>query len=298
MLNILDLHPGPYASVQSTRERLADLAFEGFELTPAGACLGAEVRGVDLGKPLPPDLAKELRRALVEFKVLFFRDQDIDVRAQGEFASLFGELEEHPFLPSNTDEPHVIRFEKSEETRGVENMWHSDVSWRRVPSFGSVLRAIEIPPLGGDTLWADMEAAYEDLTDEWKARIEGKLAVHDFANSFGAAMDPETRAKHREQYPPAEHPVVRTHPESGRRCIYVNGVFTSHIVGVSEQESDEILSHLYAQAHVPEYHVRFCWSPGAVAIWDNRSTQHYASSDYYPQRRVMERVTIIGDRPA
>ena len=175
---------------------------------------------------------------------------------------------------------------------------HSDVSWRLDPSFGSVLRAIEVPPIGGDTLWADMEAVYEGLSDEWKARIEGLTAVHDFLNSFGQVMDAETRAKKREEYPPAEHPVVRTHPESGRRCIYVNGVFTSHIVGVSEAESDEILSHLYAQALVPEYQVRFTWGAGDVAIWDNRSTQHYASSDYYPLRRVMERVTIIGDRPA
>jgi len=188
MLNILDLHPGPYPAVQNTRERLSELRFDGFDLVPAGACLGAEVHGVDLGETLAPNLAKELRRALVEHKVLFFRSQDIDVEAQGEFAGLFGELEVHPFLPSNTTHSHVIRFEKSEETRGVENMWHSDVSWRLDPSFGSVLRAIEVPPIGGDTLWADMEAAYEGLT-----------AVHDFLNSFGQAMDAETRARKREE---------------------------------------------------------------------------------------------------
>jgi len=283
--------------LREARDRLAALRFDHFEVLPRSPTIGGEVRGLSLGDPLPDDVLKELRTALVEFKVLFFRDQDIDVRQQSRFAARLGELEAPPFLPSNTEQPHVIRFAKDEETVGYENIWHSDVSWRRVPSLGSVLRAIEVPEVGGDTLWCDMEAAWQGLPDALRERIEGLEAVHDFAHSFGLMLSPDELARRREQFPPATHPVVRTHPESGRRCLYVNAIFTSHVVDMAPEESRALLAELYAQARVPEYQCRLRWSRGTVAFWDNRSTQHYAASDYWPDRRVMERVTIIGDRP-
>lgn len=187
------------------------------------------------------------------------------------------------------------------ESRGKENVWHSDVTWREKPSLGSILRAIEIPPIGGDTLFADMYAAYDGLTDEIKAKIEGAVALHDFAH-FRKIMakqgkTPEEIEAFNKLYPMMEHPVVRTHPETGRKAIYVNVAFTQHIVGMDRAESDALLKHLYAQAAIPEYQCRFRWQPHSIAFWDNRASQHYAASDYWPAVRRMERVTILGDRP-
>lgn len=292
----IPLHFGPRKHVAAWRERLDALAFDGFEATPLAPCLGAEIAGVDLTQPLSPELVRELHRALVEYKVLFFRDQDIDRSDHERFASHFGELEVHPFLPAGeTDQ--VIRFEKDEQTVGAENIWHSDVSWRQEPSFGSILRAYEVPAVGGDTLWADMEAAYEGLSSEWKERIEGLRAVHDFVQSFGLGLDEAEREARRREFPPASHPIVRTHPTTGRRCLYVNRIFTSHVEGMDREEGRALLERLYREVEVPEYQVRFHWAPNSIAFWDNRSTQHLAISDYWPQRRVMERLTIMGDRP-
>jgi len=195
----------------------------------------------------------------------------------------------------------VLAITHDANSRGKENTWHSDVTWRLEPSLGSILRALEIPPVGGDTLFADMYAAYEGLSDEVKAKVEGKVAVHDFVN-FRKGMrkrgvPEEEIAAFDRQYPRAEHPVIRTHPETGRKAIYVNAAFTQHIVGMDKAESDALLAHLYAQAAIPEYQCRFRWSKNAIAFWDNRSSQHYAASDYFPAVRRMERVTIVGDRP-
>ena len=191
----------------------------------------------------------------------------------------------------------VIRFAKDADTPGVENNWHSDVSWLELPPLGTVLHAIDVPAVGGDTLFADMEAAYEGLPESVKARIEGAQAVHDFSQSFGAAMPAEKLAEQQRRFPAVTHPVVRTHPVSGRRSLFVNSIFTSHVVGMESDESDELLAYLCDQAAVPEYQCRFSWQADSVAFWDNRSAQHYASNDYWPARRVMERATIVGDRP-
>lgn len=280
--------------------RLADGApakpYDRFDVRPLGPTIGAQIHGVDLGQPLDDDLFAELDRALLEWKVLFFRDQDITGDQHRDFARHWGELEVHPFLREG-DVPEIVRFDKGPGETGYENIWHSDVSWRREPSLGSVLRCITPAALGGDTLWADMYLAYECLDDETKARIDGLTAVHDFAASFGLAMAPDELATMRQKYPPAEHPVVRTHPATGRKLLYVNEIFTTHIVGLHRDESDALLAHLTSRARTPEYQCRFRWEPGSAAFWDNRCTQHYAVSDYSPQRRVMERATIIGDRP-
>jgi taurine dioxygenase len=250
-----------------------------------------------LREPLDDETFAEIERAHLDYKVIFFRDQDLTIGQHLAFARRFGELEEHPFLPAKDGYGEVIRFAKDETTVGYENIWHSDVSWREVPSLGSVLRAVEVPDVGGDTLFSDMEAAYESLDDEVKERIEGRTAVHDFTHSFGRALDPETLAERQEQFPAVEHPVVRTHPATGRRSIYVNAIFTSHIVGLDPDESDRLLDLLCRQAAFPEYQCRFRWRKNSIAFWDNRAVQHYAANDYWPRTRVMERVTIIGDRP-
>lgn len=289
-------HYGPRRHIAAIRERLDALRFEHFEVEPQSPCLGAVLRGVDLGKPMDAPLVAEIERALVEYKVLFFRDQDISQAEHAAFARHFGELEVHPFLPPG-ETPEVIRFAKDEETVGVENNWHSDVSWREVPSLGSVLRAHSVPSVGGDTLWTDMEAVYEGLDDDLRQAIEGRYAIHDFVHTFGMGLSEEERARKRQEFPPARHPIVRTHPVSGRRSLYVNSIFTRNVEGLSEDESRDLLARLYHEIEVPEYQVRFRWERDSVAFWDNRSTQHYASSDYWPRERVMERLTIIGDRP-
>ena len=291
------VHYGPRRHIAATRERLGALEFEHFEAVLQSPCLGAEIRGLDLRQPVSSSLAAELNQALVEFKVLFFRDQDISTDEHAAFARHFGELEIHPFLPAG-ETPEVIRFQKDADVVGVENNWHSDVSWRQEPSLGSVLRAHEVPSVGGDTLWTDMEAVYEGLDEDLKKAIEGRTAVHDFVHTFGQALDEEAREEKRKEFPAAYHPMVRSHPVSGRPCLYVNPIFTERVDGLSKEESKTLLKRLYQEIEVPEYQVRFKWQPNSIAFWDNRSTQHYASSDYWPEPRVMERLTIIGDRPS
>lgn len=276
-----------------------------FTLRPVAPTIGAEVEGISLAEPLDDELRHDLDQALLEWKVLFFRDQHLSRSQQAAFARHWGELEQHPFASRSgtfanrqqADAPEVVRLEKDDTAKGRENIWHTDVTWRECPSMGAVLRAIDVPAVGGDTLWADMAAAYDLLPPEVKARIDGLVAVHDWIDTFGRAMEPAVRDALRPDFPPMEHPVVRTHPETGRRTLFVNGAFTQHIVGLDPDESAELLGYLYRQAVYPEYQCRFRWTAGAVAFWDNRATQHYASSDYFPQRRVMERVSIIGDRP-
>jgi taurine dioxygenase len=274
--------------------------YERFGLHPLSPTIGAEVTGVDLAADLDEDLAGEMRRALLEWKVLFFRDQDITRAEQRAFAARWGELEQHPFYRYvHPDEPDVdvVRLAKDAESGGAENEWHADITWHVTPSFGAVLRAVEVPALGGDTLWADAGAAYDGLPVAVQARIDDLTAVHDWRGTFGLAMPPEAVERLSPQFPAAEHPVVRVHPETGRRTLFVNPVFTQHIVGLDEADSEALLTTLFRQMTRAEYQCRFAWTPGAVAFWDNRATQHYAVSDYFPERRVMDRISIVGDRP-
>jgi taurine dioxygenase len=256
--------------------------------------IGAEITGVDLSHPIGADLADELRQALLEWKVIFFRDQrDFGPEDHAALAGLWGEPEANPFFPKG-DRAGVSRLAKDAMAVGNENIWHSDHSFMAAPALGSVLRAVEIPASGGDTLWADMGAAYDNLPDATKQRIEGLTAEHDWVPTWGATMTQERIAALRLTLPAVEHPVVVRHPATGRRLLYVNEPFTTRIVGLGEEESRELLHGLVLQARIPEYQVRFRWQPDSVAIWDNIAVQHYAINDYYPQRRVMERIAIAG----
>lgn len=270
-------------------------------IAPLTPTIGAEISGIDLSKSIDAETQAALREALLEWKVIFFRDQDITTEQHLAFARQFGELEVHPFAPHKEGHPEVLAITHNRERPGKENKWHSDVTWRECPSLGSVLRAVEVPEVGGDTLFSDMYAAYDGLSDEVKEKIDGAVAIHDFAH-FRKLMQkngktPEEIEEMNKKYPMVEHPVVRTHPETGRKGIYVNVAFTQHIVGMTKAESDATLEHLYAQAAIPEYQCRFRWKKNSIAFWDNRACQHYAASDYWPALRQMERVTIIGDRP-
>lgn len=273
-----------------------------FDVRPLAPTIGAEIEGVDLARPLSPDLKAELRRALLEWKVIFFRDQDITREDQRAFALEWGELEQHPFYKyaqpgKQQSADDVVRLEKDQLSPGVENEWHQDITWHARPSFGAVLRAVEVPPLGGDTLWADAAAAYDGLPDDIRQQIDGLVARHDWRQSFGLALPDDVLAALSPKFPPVEHPVVRVHPETGRRTLFVNAIFTQEIVGLDHDESEVLLERLFAQYRKPEYQCRFRWTPGAVAFWDNRATVHYASSDYHPQPRVMDRISIAGDEP-
>jgi taurine dioxygenase len=273
----------------------------GLSITPLARTIGAEITGIDLRQLLTAELKQALYQIMVDWKVIFFRDQDITSEQHMMFAREFGELEVHPFAAKQSGPPEVLQIAHTAETPGHENLWHSDVTWRLQPSLGSVLLCRHSPEKGGDTLFSDMYAAYEGLTDEVKELIEGKVARHDFLGfrrrMKARGVSDEKIAEMQEKYPNPHHPVVRTHPDTGRRALYVNAAFTREIVDMDPGTSARLLEHLYAQAATPEYQCRFQWQTNSIAFWDNRACQHYAVSDYWPDERKMERATIIGDTP-
>lgn len=272
--------------------------------------IGAELSGVNLADAVHDDgLFAEIRAALLKHRVLFLRDQNITRTEHVAFARRFGELEDHPVAGSDPDHPGLVRIYKNPEQPNdrYENAWHADATWREAPQFGAVLRCVECPPVGGDTMWANMVLAYEKLPEHVKAQIDGLYARHSIEASFGAAMPIEKRHALRAQFPDAEHPVVRTHPETGEKVLFVSA-FTTHITNYHTPDrvrygqdanpgAADLLRYLVSQAYIPEYQVRWRWKPNSIAIWDNRSTQHYAVMDYPPCHRKMERAGIIGDKP-
>jgi taurine dioxygenase len=272
--------------------------------------IGAELSNVNLGAASrDAGLVAEIRALLLQHKVLFFRDQDITRAEHVAFAHWFGELEDHPVAGSDPEHPGLVRIYKSPDSPNdrYENAWHTDATWREKPPLGCVLRCVECPPVGGDTMWANMALAYERLPETVKTRIAGLRARHSIEASFGAAMPTDKRLALHAQFPDAEHPVVRTHPETGEKILFVNA-FTTHFtnyhtpdhVRVGQDYShggSDLLRYLISQAFIPEYQVRWRWQPNSMAMWDNRSTQHYAVMDYPPCHRKMERAGIVGDTP-
>jgi len=278
------------------------------QVEPLTCAIGAELRNVDLGvASRDAGLVAQIRALLLKHRVLFFRGQDITRAEHVAFARHFGELEDHPVAGSDPEHPGLVRIYKSPETRNdrYENAWHTDATWREKPPFGCVLRCVECPPVGGDTMWANMVLAYEKLPEHIKTQIAGLRARHSIEASFGAAMPTEKRLALHAQFPDAEHPVVRTHPETGEKTLFVNA-FTTHFTNFHTPEhvrygqdfthvGAPLLQYLQSQAFIPEYQVRWRWQPNSMAMWDNRSTQHYAVMDYPPSHRKMERAGIVGD---
>jgi taurine dioxygenase len=272
--------------------------------------IGAEMVGVKLADAIHDDgLFGEIRTNLLKHRVLFLRDQDITCAEHVAFARRFGELEDHPVAGSDPEHPGLVRIYKTPDRPNdrYENSWHSDATWRDAPPFGAVLRCVECPPVGGDTMWANMVLAYENLPPHVKEQIADLRARHSIEASFGAAMPIEKRHALKAQYPDAEHPVVRTHPDTREKVLFVNA-FTTHFSNYhtparvrfgqdANPGAGDLLRYLISQAYIPEYQVRWRWKPKSIAIWDNRSTQHYAVMDYAPCHRKMERAGIIGDRP-
>ncbi|HEX4233361.1 MAG TPA: TauD/TfdA family dioxygenase [Caldimonas sp.] len=281
---------------------------DSIRVEPLSCAIGAELSNVNLGvASRSPELVAEIRRLLLKHKVLFFRDQDITRAEHIAFARHFGDLEDHPVAGSDPDNPGLVRIYKSPDSANdrYENAWHTDATWREKPPFGCVLRCVECPPVGGDTMWANMALAYEKLPEQVKSQIANLRARHSIEASFGAAMPIEKRLALHAQFPDAEHPVVRTHPETGEKVLFVNA-FTTHFTNFHTAQNvrygqdhthggSDLLRYLISQAFIPEYQVRFRWKPNSVAMWDNRSTQHYAVMDYPPCHRKMERAGIVGD---
>lgn len=270
-------------------------------IKPMAGALGAEIHGLDLSCELSSENLARVRRLVNEHEVIFFRDQDISPAAQKALALCFGPLQTHPAYPTVEGFPEVTILESTPEKPTKIEAWHSDMTFRQHPPMGTVLRSLIVPPKGGDTLWASMTAAYNGLSPPMQGFLQGLSAVHDFAHGFKESLaEPggrERLAPAIAANPPVSHPVIRTHPETGRKVIFVNSLFTTHIEGLPAAESDAVLQFLFRHVTTPEYTCRFQWRPHSIAIWDNRSTQHKPINDYYPAHRRLQRITIDGDRP-
>ena len=286
--------------------RLASIQVE-----PMTCAIGAELSRVSLGDASrDDDLFGEIRALLLRYKVLFLRDQDMTRAEHVAFARRFGELEDHPVVGSDPEHPGLVRIYKGPDTRNdqYENAYHCDTTWRECPQLGAVLRCVEGPEVGGDMIWVNMAEAYARLPEPIQQQIAGLRARHSVEASFGAAMPIERRLALKAQYPDAEHPVVRTHPETGEKVLFVNA-FATHFTNYHTPQNARfgqdfspgaslLLNYLISQAYIPEYQVRWRFRNNSVAIWDNRCTQHYAVQDFWPAVRKLERAGIVGDRPS
>jgi taurine dioxygenase len=271
----------------------------GVTITRVGVYLGAEIGGVDLSRPLSEERFAAIETALVENELIVFRNQEITSEDLMSFGRRFGELTVHPFAPSDGTAPQLIKF-RNDETNAPfgTDVWHSDETFRAEPPTATILVAKEVPALGGDTMFASMTAAFEGLSERMRTFISGLEAIHDlkpFRALFGDSEEDRRKLQQFELlYPQQVHPVVRIHPVSGRKVLFVNPQFTIAIKDMDERESRALLDQLFQQVLIPEYQFRLRWAPNTIAMWDNRATQHYAIHDYYPQRRYMERVTVRG----
>jgi taurine dioxygenase len=274
------------------------MAYQTIEVRKLTPVIGAEIHGVDLARPLGNQQFQEIHDALMDNLVIFFRDQKIDVAQHKDFGRRFGPLHVHPNAPVMLEgEPEILVIkadEKSKHVAGEE--WHSDVSCDPEPPMGSILYLTEVPPDGGgDTMFANMYRAYETLSEPIKRLLEGRTAIHDSSKAHSYRRKATDRADL--QFPHAEQPVVRTHPVTGRKALYVNRGFTTRLVGFAKHESDALLEMLWRHVETPEFHCRFKWQANSIAFWDNRCVQHHALWDYFPNKRYGHRVTVCGDKP-
>ncbi len=276
--------------------------YQNIEVTPISPALGAEISGVDIAAGISAEQFKEIRRAFVDYSVIFFRDQDISPDQHIEFAERWGEINVNRFFRPVPTHPRIAEVRKEpEQQANIGSMWHTDHSYDQVPAMGSILYAREVPSVGGDTLFASMYAAYDALSDGMKKMLSTMRAEHSSRHAFGeqAYVGIEEDVGDRLGNPAAAtqdavHPVIIRHPLSGRPALYVNGDFTVKFEGWTREESEPLLQFLYAHAVQNEFTCRFRWRPGSMAIWDNRATHHCALNDYHGERRLMHRITLEG----
>ncbi|MDY0883332.1 taurine dioxygenase [Dongia soli] len=272
-------------------------------VTPLSPTIGALIGNVDLAAELDERAIERLTHALLTHQVIFFEDQHLTSQQQRDFAKRFGKLHIHPLYPNVQGAEEIIILDTHNDNPPDNDNWHTDVTFIETPPMGAILYARELPPVGGDTTWSSMTAAYESLSPAFRAFLDGLYAEHDFEKSFpreryGTTPEDEKRwLKTRETHKPMTHPVVRTHPVTGKKGLFVNEGFTTRIKDLSKTESDAVLRLLFAHIAKPEFTIRWHWKQNAIAFSDNRCTQHYALADYLPHRRIMHRATIIGDRP-
>ncbi|EAQ96542.1 taurine dioxygenase [Congregibacter litoralis] len=270
-------------------------------IKPVAGAIGAEVSDVDLCNPMTDDMKRSLRELVNRHELVFFRDQAITPAQQRDLAALFGPLQSHPAYDTVPDLPEVMVLESTPEKPSKIEVWHSDMTFRQHPPSITVLRGVEIPSVGGDTLWASMTAAYEALSPGMQRYLQDLTAVHDFSQGFKESLSEEggreRLADALANNPPVRHPVIQTHPETGRKAIFVNALFTTHIEGISPLESAEVLQFLYKHSTTPEFTCRLRWAKDTVVIWDNRSTQHKPVNDFFPALRSLHRVVSEGDSP-
>ena len=270
---------------------------------PVSGTIGAEVQGVDLSGPLDDRTVAEVYEAFLAHHVLFFHDQELRPDAQLRFGRCFGELDTHPFVDGMESHPEIIEIVTEPDDRvNFGGGWHSDVTFLTQPDMGSILYALEVPPFGGDTLFANQHAAYEALSETMKDLLDGLVAKHSAGPQYAeGGYSTLSKSMKTKSVDGADrivlHPLVRTHPETGRKALYVNPAFTVGIEGMRQDESMALLRFLFDHAVREPFTCRFRWSPGSVAMWDNRSVQHYTLFDYRGHRRHMRRITIKGDRP-
>jgi len=274
------------------------MSYETITVEPLSPVIGAEISGVDLAEPLGNQAFQEIHDALMAHQVIFFRDQDLTLEQHKDFGRRFGELHIHPAAPKPDGHPEILVIHADEKSQRVAgNGWHTDVSCDAEPPMGSILRLTEVPPSnGGDTMFASMYAAYDALSDRMKAYLDGMEAVHGSEHVYRGRYGLNEKLRD-DAYPENTHPIVRTHPVTGRKGLYVNSGFTIRIKGLPRGESRAILDFLFHHIATPEFHCRFGWKPNSIAFWDNRCTQHHALWDYYPEVRHGYRVTVKGDRP-
>lgn len=265
--------------------------------TPLTGACGAVLHDVDLSRGVDEALFQGIHDALMEHGVVFFRDQHITREQHKAFGRLFGELHYHPAAPGPEGHPEILVIHADEKSKYAAGQgWHSDVSCDEEPPMGSILYLTTVPETGGDTLFSNMCAAYEALSERMKRMLEGLTAIHSGRHVYQGRYN-VPKEKMQREYPESEHPVIRTHPVTRRRALFVNSGFTTHIVGMKPRESRAILDYLYQHIALPDFQCRFKWEPNSIAFWDNRCVQHHAVFDYYPQVRHGERVTVKGDKP-